>query len=91
MDFRYEIGDAVVVRSDLNDGTNYYMRSGDGADGVCSTFCDMMPSFAGKVVHISDYTWSDEYRIEEDGELYHWTDEMFVGLAGNGVNFHSLL
>lgn len=91
-DFRYQVGDAVKIRSDLkDDGTDYYMQSGPAANEEASTYCNEMVDYAGKVVHISGYTWSDEYRIEEDGECYHWTDEMFAGFADNKVKFCSLL
>ena len=91
-DFRYQVGDAVLIRSDLkDDGTDYYMQSGPCANEECSTYYNEMVDYAGKVVHISGYTWSDEYYIEEDGECYHWTDEMFTGFADNKVKFRSLL
>ena len=91
-DFRYQVGDAVLVRSDLKDnGTDYYMNSGPAANEEAATYCNEMTDYAGKVVHISGYTWSDGYHIEEDGEYYFWTDEMFAGFADNSVKFHSLL
>lgn len=91
MDFRYKPGDAVRVRSDLKYGADYWMRSGPKENDSALIAVDNMINFAGKTVHISEYSQSDEYRIKEDGERWRWTDEMFDGLATDIMNFQSLL
>lgn len=87
MDFRYDIGDAVIVRQNL-EHKDYYMESGPECGNEYAYFSEEMEEWAGKVVHISDYTFDDQYYIEEDGEEYHWTDEMLMPV---GFNFVSLL
>ena len=80
MEFRYKLGDKVVVRSDLSvDSTDF------------AYVCYDMKKFCGQVVHIKEYAYGDRYFIKEDPNHHSWTDEMFVGFADNNVKFHSLL
>lgn len=71
--FRYQIGDKVRVRADLERKT-YYMADGVTGDVAIPS----MVEWAGKVVTIKAYD-DDKYRIEE--VAFNWTDEMFEGLA----------
>ena len=90
MDYRYKPGDAVRVRSDLGYDITYSMRSGPGENSDSIVAVDHMVDFAGKIVHISKYTYLNDYRIKEDEHLYRWADDMFDGPA-DGVSFRSLL
>ena len=89
MDYKYKSGDAVRVRADLKYNTDYYMRSGPNKDTALIAVGNMV-DLAGKIVHISEYTANGEYRVEEDGESWRWTDEMFED-STNGIVFQSLL
>lgn len=90
MDFRYKVGQAVRVRSDLQDGgKEYFMRSGPLANKTTECATWDMCEFAGKIVHISAHTGLT-YKVKEDPYGWSWSDEMFVGPVG-GVNFTSLL
>lgn len=64
---KYKIGDKVLVRSDLEEGKKY------GNEVVMS---DML-FFKGKIVTIEHVDHPDCYRIKEDPDQWHWTDEMF--------------
>ena len=66
---KYKIGDKVLVRSDLEEGKKY------GDEVVMS---DML-FFKGKIVTIEHIDHPNCYRIKEDPDQWHWTDEMFVG------------
>ena len=66
---KYKIGDKVLVRPDLEEGKKY------GNEVVIS---DML-FFKGKIVTIEHVDHPDYYRIKEDSDQWHWTDEMFVG------------
>lgn len=66
---KYKIGDKVLVRSDLEEDKKY------GNEVVIS---DML-SFRGKIVTIKHVDHPDCYRIKEDSNQWHWTDEMFSG------------
>ena len=74
---KYKVGDKVRVRDDLELGKWYSMNNHIFSDFVNSK----MITFKGKEVTISAGTNSDKYRIFEDGGCWHWTDEMFSGLA----------
>lgn len=92
MEFRYKLGDKVVVRSDLSvDSTRYYMESGPKEENGFAYVCYDMKKFCGQVVHIEKYAYGDRYFIKEDPNHHSWTDEMFVGFADNNVKFRSLL
>jgi hypothetical protein len=70
---KYEVGDKVKVRSDLQHGQAY--------DGCLVT--KEMEQLSGKTVTISYYSDnSDRYDIKES--YWKWTDEMFEGLAKGG-------
>lgn len=90
MDYKYKVGDAVRVRSDLNYDAEYSMRSGPSKNEDTLIAVDNMVDFAGKIVHIFRYSLYNDYRIEEDGGKRRWTDDMFVGPV-DGVSFTSLL
>ena len=64
---KYKIGDKVLVRPDLEEGKKY------GDDVVMS---DML-FFKGKIVTIEHVYHPYCYRIKEDPDQWHWTDEMF--------------
>ena len=66
---KYKIGDKVLVRSDLEEGKIY------GDEVVMS---DML-YFKGKIVTIEHVDHPNCYRIKEDPDQWHWTDEMFIG------------
>ena len=62
----------VRVRPDLKRNTRYYMKSGVESNVATQEMIDM----AGMVVHA--YRWGGQYCVEEDGDKYNWTDEMFL-------------
>ena len=66
---KYKIGDKVLVRPDLEEGKTY------GDEVVMS---DML-FFRGKIVTIKHIDHPNCYRIKEDPDQWHWTDEMFSG------------
>lgn len=80
---KYKAGDKVRVRLDLKSGIKYYMEDGVG----WNDFPEKKLQYAGHVVTISSYRSgpggkdSLQYRIEEDGGAYGWTDGMFEGFA----------
>lgn len=93
-EYRYKIGDKVLVRKDLHEALtyssddSYKMRSGPRAGGWASCTKRHL-SFAGTVVTIKSYQ-NGGYHIAEAPDTDFWTDDMFVGLA-EGVKFKSLL
>ena len=76
-DFKYKVGDKVIVGEDLIKHRDYYMEKSDRHDVVT----DAMLKFRGKTVTIIRTTTLGEYKISEDGAEWNWTDEMFSGLA----------
>ena len=66
---KYKIGDKVLVRPDLEEGKTY---------GVEVVMSDML-YLKGKIVTIEHVDHPDYYRIKEDPDQWHWTDEMFIG------------
>ena len=72
---KYKIGDRVLVRSDLEEGKKY------GDEVVMS---DML-YFKGKIVTIEHVDYPNHYRIKEDPDQWHWTDEMFSGKESEEV------
>ena len=65
---KYKVGDRVRIRKDLKVNKRY------GGNSVTSK----MKELAGKMVAI-ELVLSDYYKIKEDEEMWHWTDEMFEG------------
>ena len=66
---KYNVGDKVLVRSDLEEGKKY------GDEVVIYN----MLYFKGKIVTIEHVDYPNHYRIKEDPDQWHWTDEMFSG------------
>lgn len=91
-EYRYKIGDKVLVRKDLhealtyNDG--YKMRSGPRAGGWAACTKQHL-SFAGTVVTIKSHH-NGGYHIVEAPETDFYTDDMFEGSVYN-LRFESLL
>lgn len=83
MKYRYDVGDAVVVKRDLKTGCNYFMESGPSRC-TYNNVVDEMKELEGKTVHIAEHLDS-QYRIEEDDEGWFWTDQMFQAQAGYGT------
>ena len=74
MQFKYSIGDQVIVRRDLSTNKIYYMDDGETQNSVT----EEMEELRGQVVTIDMYTY-DQYQIKELG--FRWVDGMFEGLA----------
>lgn len=75
----YKPGDVIVVRDDISLDERYHMVSGprNGLDvGVTTS----MKRYAGMTVTIASIC-DGVYRLEEDGDAWNWTDEMFSGYA----------
>lgn len=66
---KYNVGDKVLVRSDLEENKKY------GDEVVMS---DML-FFRGKIVTIEHINHPNFYQIKEDPDRWYWTDEMFIG------------
>ena len=66
---KYQVGDKVLVRPDLEEGKKY-------GDEV--VMFDML-YLKGKIVTIEHVDHPNCYRIKEDPDQWHWTDEMFIG------------
>ena len=69
----YNVGDHVIVRSDLMEDEIYYNRDSDVRDSVIAE----MMVFRGQEVEIRKVYPSGKYLIQGSG--CNWTDEMFVG------------
>lgn len=52
MKYFHDIGDAVVVKSDLHTGIDYYMKSGPETP-IYNNVTEEMKKYAGKIVHIA--------------------------------------
>lgn len=76
MKYRYNKGDAVVVRPDLKMRCEYFMESGPNTH-TSNNIADGMKEFGGKTVHIAGHLDS-QYLIEEDCGAWLWTDRMFL-------------
>ena len=74
---KYKIGDKVRVRDDLICYEWYKMHDSETYDSVNTE----MQEFKGKEVTILADNSFGKYLIKEDNGDYHWTDEMFSGLA----------
>lgn len=75
---KYNVGDKVLVRKDLEYDYMYYMSDREEFDWTTSEHM----RHRGKIVTIA-VSDGDGYAIEEDDEEYNWTDEMFAGVANN--------
>lgn len=62
----------VRIRPDLKRFTQYFMKSGLGANVATKEMVNM----AGMVVHA--YKFGHQYHVEEDKGGCYWTDEMFL-------------
>lgn len=69
---RYQVGDRVVVRHDLEENKRYYMNDGNSCDVATSEMVEL----AGQTVTIS--AACGKYNIKEC--RWYWTDDMFEGL-----------
>lgn len=71
---RYNIGDIVTIREDLE---CYVLYPHD--DGSCMTYVtDEMATMSGKTAMIVRINGGDRYNIDIDGGGWSWTDGMFV-------------
>ena len=75
MKYRYDVGDAVVVKRDLRKNCSYFMMSGPNPN-TYNTVVDEMKELEGKTVHIAMHL-DGQYFIEEDNRSCAWTDQMF--------------
>lgn len=90
MDYRYKIGEAVLVRDDLKYRTFYNMMSGPYPKDNINIMTLEMSELHGQLVHIKAYTSAGQYLVKETGNA-RWTDDMFSGSAGNECCCESLL
>lgn len=87
--YKYNVGQRVLVKSDLAMGTKYYMHSGPYANyGWTSPGYAHMMS-AGKIVTIRECDRG--YRVEEQPDTIMFSDDMFESVVEDGVSFISLL
>lgn len=71
---RFQEGDVVMVRSDIESGGIY-----DGCQ-----FVHEMMKFVGQPVTISEVRdWCRRYRVLEDLDRWSWSDPMFEGYASD--------
>lgn len=70
---RYQVGDRVVVRHDLEESKRYYMNDSES----CDVATREMVELAGQTVTISEIPHG-KYYIK--GCRWYWTDDMFEGL-----------
>lgn len=68
---KYQVGDKVLVRPDLEEGKKY------GDEVVMSN----MLYFKGKIVTIEHVDHPNCYQIKEDPVQWYWTDEMFLPIT----------
>ena len=91
-EYRYKIGDKVLVKKDLHEALTYSdgykMRSGPSAGGWAECTKRHI-SFAGTVVTIKSYQ-NGGYHIVEAPNADFWTDDMFDRVAYD-LRFESLL
>ena len=87
--YKYNVGQRVLVKSDLAIGTRYYMHSGPYANNgwISPRHAHMMSS--GKVVTIRECDRG--YRLEEQPNDIMFSDEMFESVVEDGMSFMSLL
>lgn len=82
MGTKYQKGQTVRIRLDLEDGLRYPMENSD----VRILFASGMKKFRGRQMVISR---AGDYYYLVDGEGYAWSDGMFE--SPDGVHFTSLL
>lgn len=70
---KYEVGDKVVIRRDLEEGKMYEDRY---------VFDDML-QFAGKEAKIMRSDGDGDYSIDLDSDEFYWTAEMFEEPTSN--------
>lgn len=73
---KYQVGDMVVIRSDLDENRRYYMDDRSESN----TVTHKMVAIGGTVHEITDI-YGGQYRIADDNGSWLWTDEMFDGFA----------
>lgn len=89
MKYFHDIGDAVIIKSDLRTGVDYYMKSGPEAP-IWNNVTEEMKEYAGKIVHIASHI-NGQYLIEEDDYEWTWTDDMFENVSDEECFCVSLL
>ena len=77
--FKYKVGERVIVREDLHKGHFYNMENSKEHNCIAE---DMLP-LRGDIVTIDRIADYGQYKIREDNGVYNWTDEMFSGLAND--------
>lgn len=90
MDYRYKIGEAVLVRDDLKYGNYYDMMSGPYSKNNKNVATLEMSELHGQLVHIKNYSPDGQYFVKEMDD-FKWTDDMFSSLADNECCCESLL
>lgn len=90
MDYKYKVGDAVIIRGDLNNRTPYYMHSGPYANTEWMDATNDMCERRSQICHIKA-TISGYYRLQEDPNELDWTDDMFEDVSDKECLCTSLL
>lgn len=83
-EYLYKPGDIVAVRSDLEKFVKYYMDD----DVQWNYVVESMLLLCGKEVTITRLS-DGQYRIEEDGGAWRWTDGMFDGIPAKEKVFEA--
>lgn len=81
----YNVGDIVVVRSDLQGDVRYYSHDRITSNNTTPE----MRKLCGKLVHIAYVASDGQYRITEDSGGFYWTDGMFedcIPVADNDID-----
>lgn len=95
MEWRYKPGDKVQVIGNIQEGMEYYMHSGPNVYSptqnkygiiVRSMTFKQRKMLEGEIVTIKSRD-SNRYLIEETNERTFWTDDMFLGPAGQDECF----
>lgn len=89
MDYRYKIGEAVLVRDDLKYGNYYDMMSGPYPKNNRNIATLEMSELHGQLVHIENYSACGQYHVKE--AFFQWTDDMFEGTDNDECCCESLL
>lgn len=90
MDYKYKVGDAVIIRGDLNNRTEYYMRSGPHANIEWTVATNDMCERQNQMCHIKA-TIRGHYILQEDPNEWDWTDDMFEDVSDKECFCTSLL